>query len=171
MFVSLEDVDVSKAKEEQLKKILKENREIEEDIASLRLIGDATSRLHCPHKDLDDLARQMISQLNRQLAERQNSDPQQSAYLDLVVGGSSSGGGGGGGSGGGDGGGGGSGGGGETVSLIFADAERRSHWEEAFNDVKQKLSEALFKYIVVSTACLVIVVLLSSSHGGQEGSP
>ena len=40
MYVSLEDVDISKAKEEHLKKIMKENREIEEDIAALRIIGE-----------------------------------------------------------------------------------------------------------------------------------
>ena len=40
MYVSLEDVEVSKAKEEQLKKMVKENREIEEDINSLRMISE-----------------------------------------------------------------------------------------------------------------------------------
>ncbi len=130
MYVSLEDVDVSKAKEEQLKKIVKENREIEEDVTTLRMIAEATARLHCPHKDLDDLARQMTAQLNRQLAERQNTDSQQSAYLDLCVGSS------------------GGGGEGDTITFVFADAERRTHWEDAFNEVKQKLGRKLWvKYV------------------------
>ena len=39
MYVSLEDVEISKAKEEHLKKITKENRDIEEDINTLRMIS------------------------------------------------------------------------------------------------------------------------------------
>ena len=80
----------------------------------------------------------MLSQLNRQLAERQNADTQESTYLDLTVntnanvgsnenstgGGENSG-----------------GGGGETVSLIFPDAERRTQWEDAFSQVKRRLGE------------------------------
>ena len=80
----------------------------------------------------------MLSQLNRQLAERQNADTQESTYLDLTVNanvgsnenstaGENSGGGG--------------GGGGETVSLIFPDAERRTQWEDAFSQVKRRLGE------------------------------
>ena len=78
----------------------------------------------------------MLSQLNRQLAERQNADTQESTYLDLIVNanvgsnenstaGENSGG----------------GGGGETVSLIFPDAERRTQWEDAFSQVKRRLGE------------------------------
>ena len=75
----------------------------------------------------------MLSQLNRQLAERQNADTQESTYLDLTVnanvgsnenstaGENSS--------------------GGETVSLIFPDAERRTQWEDAFSQVKRRLGE------------------------------
>ena len=80
----------------------------------------------------------MLSQLNRQLAERQNADTQESTYLDLTVNPSdaaaaaaaaaanssenSS-------------------GGGETVSLIFPDADRRTQWEDAFSQVKRRLGE------------------------------
>ena len=81
------------------------------------------------------LVPQMLSQLNRQLAERQNADTQESTYLDLTVNanvgsnenstaGENSG-----------------GGGGETVSLIFPDAERRTQWEDAFSQVKRRLGE------------------------------
>jgi hypothetical protein len=120
MYVSLEDIEISKAKEEHLKKIVKENREIEADAATLRQIGDYTSRLHCPHKDLDDLTRQMLAKLNGQLAERQNADTQQSTYLDLSVNTSD---------------------GVETISLIFPDAARRGQWEDSFNQVKKSLGE------------------------------
>ncbi len=155
MYAALDEVDISKAKEEQLKKIIKENREIEEDINTLRTIGeqhlntvdsaeslndnagheatlghilgqafspnlvtgDATSRLHCPHKDLTDLTRQMLAQLNRQHSERQNADSQQAMYLDLKVEG------------------------GESITLVFGDAERRARWEDAFAEAKQKLGK------------------------------
>jgi len=40
MYVSLEDVEISKAKEEHLKKIMKENREIEDDLATLKAISE-----------------------------------------------------------------------------------------------------------------------------------
>lgn len=61
-----------------------------------------------------------MGQLNRQLAERQNADTQQAMYLDLNVTTSD---------------------GIETISLIFADAERRSQWEDTFNEIKQNLGE------------------------------
>ena len=76
----------------------------------------------------------MLSQLNRQLAERQNADTQESTYLDLTVNtnvGSN------------DNSGENTGGGGETVSLIFPDAERRTQWEDAFSQVKRRLGELL----------------------------
>ena len=44
MYISLEDVEISKAKEEHLKKILKENRDIEEDIGTLRMIGKISKK-------------------------------------------------------------------------------------------------------------------------------
>jgi hypothetical protein len=118
MYVSLADVEISKVKEEHLKKIMKENREIEADIATLRQINESTTKMHCPHKDLDDEVRQLMNQLTRQLAERQNADTQQSMYLDLSVNTSD---------------------GLESISLIFASSERRSQWEEAFADAKLKL--------------------------------
>ena len=44
-----------------MKKIVKENREIEGDISTLKMVADYTARLHCPHKDLDELNRQVSS--------------------------------------------------------------------------------------------------------------
>ena len=46
-----------------MKKIVKENREIEGDISTLKMVSDYTARLHCPHKDLDELNRQ-VSQVS-----------------------------------------------------------------------------------------------------------
>lgn len=139
--MALGEVEVSKAKEEHLKKIMKENREIESDIASLRQIsktcyppfltpfssnscsiwpGDMLTKLHCPHKDLDDEMRQLLNQLTRQLTERQNSDTQQ-YILDLVINTAD---------------------GQETISMVFCNSERRVQWEETFAEVKQKLMKA-----------------------------
>ena len=100
--------------------------------------GDVTSRLHCPHKDLDDISRQMTSSLNRQLSERQNADSQQSMYLDLSVntGSEES--------------------NVETISLIFSNAERRAQWEEAFTEVKQKMGEGL-EFITESVSAIIRV--------------
>ena len=99
--------------------------------------GDATSRLHCPHKELDDITRHLMTQLNRQLAERQNADSQQSMYLDLNITTSD---------------------GIETISLIFADAERRTSWEETFGEIKQKLSES---FLFLAAYCKITCHLIS----------
>jgi len=40
MYISLEEVEISKAKEEHLKKMMKENREIEEDLSVLKAISE-----------------------------------------------------------------------------------------------------------------------------------
>ena len=105
--------------------------------------GEATSRLHCPHKDVDDVTRQLMQQLNRQLAERQNADTQQSMYLDLSVSTSD---------------------GVETMSLIFPDAERRVQWEDAFTEVKQKMGtrgvHAPKKMQSCNTSRVIVIVIV-----------
>ena len=134
MFASVDDVEISRAKEERMKKVKEENRALEDDLNALKSIGDMTTKLHGPHKDLDDLLRQMSNQLKRQLTERQTNittDEIQSAYLDLRLGNDE------------DvaaGGGTGAAAGGTTVSLVFATAERRIIWEDVFADLKQKLA-------------------------------
>jgi len=77
----------------------------------------------------------MTRELNRQLGDRQNVDSKESAYLDLTVGSDQN----------------------ESVTLVFADAERRASWEEAFNDVKQKLGEVKWSQLVTNVCVLVRV--------------
>ena len=55
-----------------------------EDVAALNQINDLTASLHCPHGQLEEVVREMLSSVNKQLAERQTSDSQLS-YLELTL--------------------------------------------------------------------------------------
>lgn len=72
------------AKDENLKRMLREMENLMEDVATLSQMSELVSMLHCPHSQLEDNIREMLSALNKQLAERQNSDSQLS-FLELMV--------------------------------------------------------------------------------------
>lgn len=57
---------------------------LQEDISVLNQITELTYQLHCTHNQLEDLLREMLSSLNRQLTEHQSSDSQLS-YLELTL--------------------------------------------------------------------------------------
>ncbi|CAG0923805.1 unnamed protein product, partial [Notodromas monacha] len=62
--------------DENLKKLLREVSNIEEDLATIQLLVDAAQSLHTPHSDLDGLLRDMNSSLSKLLADRQMGDSQ-----------------------------------------------------------------------------------------------
>jgi len=64
--------------------MLNEMENLAEDVAALNQISDLTASLHCPHGQLEEVVREMLSSVNRQLAERQTSDSQLS-YLELTL--------------------------------------------------------------------------------------
>lgn len=87
--------DLVPAKDESLRRVVREMEQLSEDVAALTQITELASALHLPHapqqpqqqqqqQQLEELARDLLSAACRQLAERQNSDSQLSC-LDLTV--------------------------------------------------------------------------------------
>lgn len=76
--------DILSAKDENLRRMLNEMENLAEDVAALNQISDLTASLHCPHGQLEEVVREMLSSVNKQLAERQTSDSQLS-YLELTL--------------------------------------------------------------------------------------
>lgn len=64
------------AKDENVRRIINEVEKLREDVNTLTLISDHVAALHTQHAQLEELVRDMLHSLNRQLSERQNSDGQ-----------------------------------------------------------------------------------------------
>nr|CAD7452222.1 unnamed protein product [Timema tahoe] len=118
MRIPLDDLEVVKAKDENLRRMLREMEHLAEDVATLTQVSELVSTLHCPHSHLEESVREMLSALNKQLQDRQTSDSQLS-YLELTVNTQN---------------------GIENISLVFTKPEKRTIWEESFNEAKQKLA-------------------------------
>ncbi|KAK4872091.1 hypothetical protein RN001_016215 [Aquatica leii] len=118
MKISLDDLDIVKAKDESLKQMMVEIENLTEDVSILNQINELTWTLHCTHSGLDEVIKEMFEKLNRQLVEQQNSDSQLSC-LDLTLNTSN---------------------GLENMSIVFSKPEKRASWEESFNEAKHKLA-------------------------------
>lgn len=118
MKISLDDLDIVKAKDESLKQMMVEIENLTEDVSVLNQINELTWTLHCTHHALDEVIKDMFEKLNKQLVEQQNSDSQLSC-LDLTLSTSN---------------------GLETMSIVFSKPEKRASWEESFNEAKHKLA-------------------------------
>ncbi|XP_018571322.1 rho guanine nucleotide exchange factor 17 isoform X2 [Anoplophora glabripennis] len=118
MRVPLEDIEIIRSKDENLRQIMIEVDNLTEDISVLNQINELAWSLHCSHSQLDEVVKDMLTTLNKQLTEQQNSDSQLSC-LDLTVLTSN---------------------GLENVSIVFSKAEKRTSWEESLNEAKQKLA-------------------------------
>nr|CAD7201088.1 unnamed protein product [Timema douglasi] len=118
MRIPLDDLEVVKAKDENLRRMLREMEHLAEDVATLTQVSELVSTLHCPHSHLEESVREMLSALNKQLQDRQTSDSQLS-YLELTVNTQN---------------------GIENISIVFTKPEKRTIWEESFNEAKQKLA-------------------------------
>lgn len=84
MKVPLQDLEIVRAKDENLRQMMVEIENLTEDIAVLNQINDMSWSLHCPHNQLDEVVKEMLTNLNKQLVEQQNSDSQLSC-LDLTL--------------------------------------------------------------------------------------
>lgn len=115
---SLDNLDILKSADVGLKKALREAENLEEDMSLISQISELVSRLNCPHQALDEAVKEMTSSLNKQLAERQSYDLQL-LNLQLSVTTPE---------------------GVENLAIIFPSTEKRSSWEVAFNEAKQKLA-------------------------------
>lgn len=71
-------------KDENVRRVMLEIENLQEDISALNQINELIWSLHCPKTQLEDVVRDMFISLNRQLTEQQNSDSQLS-YLDLTL--------------------------------------------------------------------------------------
>ncbi|GLV39352.1 uncharacterized protein CBL_13229 [Carabus blaptoides fortunei] len=118
MRIPLEDLEIMKVKDENVRRVMLEIENLTEDITVLNQISELIWSLHGPRAQLEDVVREMLSSLNRQLAEQQNSDSQLS-YLDLSLNTPN---------------------GIEHLSVVFSQPEKRANWEESFNEAKHKLA-------------------------------
>ncbi|XP_050544977.1 rho guanine nucleotide exchange factor 17-like [Daktulosphaira vitifoliae] len=117
MKIPLDDVEIVKVKDDNVRRMLREMEYLSEDISTLTQMTDMVSMLHCPHGQLEDSIKDMLSAVNKQLSERQASDTQL-CYLELNLHTRN---------------------GTETISIMFSKPEKRTNWEESFTEAKQKL--------------------------------
>ncbi|CAK1593718.1 unnamed protein product [Parnassius mnemosyne] len=117
MRISLADLEIVKAKDENIRRIMHEVETLTEDVNTLTQISEHVAALHTHHAQLEELVRDMLHSLNKQLMERQNSDTQL-CYMEISLNTSS---------------------GPENLTIIFPKTEKRNSWEELINETKQKL--------------------------------
>jgi cytochrome c-type biogenesis protein CcmH/NrfF len=67
---------LSPAKDENVRRIMKEIEHLSEDSSKLQQILDLASNLRCPHSNLEDSIRDLQANVQRQLVERQANDSQ-----------------------------------------------------------------------------------------------
>ncbi|XP_045481375.1 rho guanine nucleotide exchange factor 17 isoform X3 [Harmonia axyridis] len=117
MKIPLEDLEIAKSKDENVRQMMIEIDNLNEDRSILNQIGEMCANLHCNHNQLDEIVKEMISSVNKHLNEQQNCESQLSS-LDLNLTTPS---------------------GEEHISIMFSTPEKRSTWEEAFIETKNKL--------------------------------
>ncbi|KPJ13904.1 Rho guanine nucleotide exchange factor 17 [Papilio machaon] len=117
MRIPLADLEIVKAKDENVRRIMQEVASLTEDVSTLTQISRQVAALHAPHAQLADLVRDALLAANRQLLDRQASDTQL-CYMELSVNTPN---------------------GPENLTIIFPKTEKRSSWEELINETKQKL--------------------------------
>ncbi|KAL0275885.1 UNVERIFIED_CONTAM: hypothetical protein PYX00_003609 [Menopon gallinae] len=118
MRIPIDDLEIVKTKDENLKRVMKEMEKLTDDVATLTQINELTSTLHFPHASLEEVVKEMLVSVNKQLAERSTSDSQLS-YLELMLNTQN---------------------GVENISVVFNKPDKRASWEDAFTEWKQKLA-------------------------------
>lgn len=117
-FIPLDDLDIARSRDESMKKLAREIEALKEDLKTLQYISKLSKTLRCPRGSMDEVIQDMITQVQKQLTERQETDSQL-MELELTV---------------------------TTqevmdnLTFMFSSAEKRAMWEEAFNDAKHKLA-------------------------------
>lgn len=84
MKIALDDLEIVRAKDENLRQMMLEIENLTEDISILNQINELAWSLHSNHGQLDEVVKDMLANLNKQLVEQQNSDSQLSC-LDLTL--------------------------------------------------------------------------------------
>ncbi|XP_032453905.1 uncharacterized protein LOC100123336 isoform X2 [Nasonia vitripennis] len=118
MRIPLDDLEVMKAKDENLRRMAREVDHLREDCATLGQLQELAATLHGAKQQLEDLIKEMLGQTQKQLAER-NAAHSQLACLELTLNTQA---------------------GMENISVMFAKPDKRASWEESFNEAKQKLA-------------------------------
>lgn len=72
------------AKDENLRRIMNEVETLTQDVNTLTQISEKVAALHTPHLHLEEIVRDMLHSMNRQLSERQNSDTQL-CYMEISL--------------------------------------------------------------------------------------
>lgn len=72
------------AKDENVRRMMLEMDNLTEDISILNQITELTWQLHCAKNQLEDVLKEMLSSLSRQLSEQQTNESQLS-YLEFTV--------------------------------------------------------------------------------------
>ncbi|XP_045130867.1 uncharacterized protein LOC123515974 [Portunus trituberculatus] len=117
-FIPLDDLDIARSRDESMKKLAREIEALKEDLKTLQYISKLSKTLRCSRGSMDEVIQDMITQVQKQLTERQETDSQL-MELELtittqeVM---------------------------ENLTFMFSSAEKRAMWEEAFNDAKHKLA-------------------------------
>ncbi|XP_037893680.1 uncharacterized protein LOC119639994 isoform X1 [Glossina fuscipes] len=120
--ISLDSLEI--VKNENLKRIMTEIENLAEDCNKLQQIAEITASLKYPHQYLEDVIRELHRDVQRQLSERQTNDAQLN-MLELGVNSPN---------------------GSQKLTIVFSKAEKRTQWEETFNDAKQKLAATLERH-------------------------
>lgn len=84
MRIPLEDVEIIKSKDEKARRIQTELDVMNQDISILNKITDLSANLRCNRSSLDELIKEMIGTLNKQIQLHQNNEAQL-CVLDLSV--------------------------------------------------------------------------------------
>ncbi|KAH8399046.1 hypothetical protein KR215_001287, partial [Drosophila sulfurigaster] len=122
--ISLDCLEIVKTKDENIKRIVSEIENLAEDCNKLQQITDITASLKSPHQYLEDVIRELHRDIQRQLSERQTNDTQLN-MLELTVSSPN---------------------GSQKLTVVFSKTEKRTNWEESFNEAKQKLAATLERH-------------------------
>ncbi|XP_044314770.1 uncharacterized protein LOC108041272 isoform X2 [Drosophila rhopaloa] len=122
--ISLDCLEIVKSKDENIKRIVSEIETLADDCAKLQQITDITTSLKYPHQYLEDVIRDLQREVQRQLSERQTNDTQLN-MLELTVSSPN---------------------GNQKLTVVFNKTEKRTQWEESFNEAKQKLAATLERH-------------------------
>ncbi|XP_058056101.1 uncharacterized protein LOC131207502 [Anopheles bellator] len=119
--ISLDDLEIVKSKDENVRRIMKEIEHLTDDSGKLVQISDLTASLRCSHGPLEEAIRDLQREIQRQLAERQTNDAQLNV-LELTLNTSN---------------------GIQNMTVVFSKPDKRTEWEETFTEAKQKLANSV----------------------------
>ncbi|XP_053694272.1 uncharacterized protein LOC128742086 [Sabethes cyaneus] len=119
--ISLDDLEIVKPKDENVRRIMKEIGHLSGDSAKLSQMSELAASLRSPHQSLEEAIRDLQREVQRQLAERQTNDAQLNV-LELTLNSSN---------------------GIQNMTAVFSKPDKRAQWEAKFTEAKQKLASTV----------------------------